>query len=218
MFLVSSEKIVHDISGISTVGGGLFIEYIILGMAHFEENLIQQIKNQDQLIKTLKGRLASAEKQDDNMIKILDSLKMNDKTRKTELLETRTILQDSLKKSQELEQKTIEQIKKVERANKYADGLKLLLHEKDVMINELKYKVSLGEEAEKNKHLVDKLEMCNREKEAVYKANKILEENLEALNAAKLVTTNSLNCLISQFLLVVFSAVARLKQTPVTAK
>lgn len=166
-------------------------------MAHFEKNLIQQIKNQDQLIKTLKTRLASAEKQDENMIKILDSLKLNDKTRKTELLETRQILQDSLKKSQDLEQKTIEQIKKVERANKYADGLKLLLHEKDVMINELKYKVSLGEEAEKNKHLMDKLVMCNREKEAVYKANKILEDNLEAMNAAKLVTTNSLNCLIS---------------------
>ena len=191
---------------------------IILGMAHFEENLIQQIKNQDQLINTLKSRLASAEKQDENMIKILDSLKLNDKTRKTELLETRQILQDSLKKSQDLEQKTIEQIKKVERANKYADGLKLLLHEKDVMINELKYKVSLGEEAEKNKHLVDKLEMCNREKEAVYKANKILEENLEALNAAKLVTTNSLNCLISQFLLFEFSAVARHKQIAVSAK
>ena len=165
-------------------------------MAHFEKNLIQQIKNQDQLIKTLKTRLASAEKQDENMIKILDSLKLNDKTRKTELLETRQILQDSLTKSQDLEQKTIEQIKKVERANKYADGLKLLLHEKDVMINELKYKVSLGEEAEKNKHLMDKLVMCNREKEAVYKANKILEDNLEAMNAAKLVTTKSLNFLI----------------------
>ena len=86
------------------------------------------------------------------------------------------------------------------------------------MINELKYKVSLGEEAEKNKHLVDKLEMCNREKEAVYKANKILEENLEALNAAKLVTTNSLIYLISQFHFFVFSAVARLEQTPVSAK
>ena len=186
-----------------------------LGMAHFEKNLIQQIKNQDQLIKTLKTRLASAEKQDENMIKILDSLKLNDKTRKTELLETRQILQDSLTKSQDLEQKTIEQIKKVERANKYADGLKLLLHEKDVMINELKYKVSLGEEAEKNKHLMDKLEMCNREKEAVYKANKILEDNLEAMNAAKLVTTKSLNFLIY---LIFFSALAGLKQTSIPAK
>ena len=171
-------------------------------MAHFEENLIQQIKNQDQLIKTLKGRLASAEKQDNNVIKILDSLRMNDRTRKTELLETRQILQDSLRKSQDLEKKTIEQIKKVERANKYADGLKLLLHEKDVMINELKYKVSLGEEAEKNKHLVDKLEMCNREKEAVYKANKILEDNLEALNSAKLVTTCNNMSLNSIFYLI----------------
>ena len=178
-------------------------------MAHFEENLIHQIKNQDQLIKTLKRRLADAEKQDETMIKIVESLKMNAKTRKSELLETRQILQDSLKKSQDLEQKTLDQIKKVERANKYADGLKLLLHEKDVMINELKYKVSLGEEAEKNKQLVDKLAMCNREKEAVYKANKILEDNLEALNAAKLVKINSVES--PNFSLNYFLALARFK-------
>ena len=186
----------------------LFIR-LFVGMAHFEENLILQIKNQDQLIKTLKRRLADAEKQDETMIKIVESLKMNDKTRKSELLETRQILQDSLKKSQDLEQKTLDQIKKVERANKYADGLKLLLHEKDVMINELKYKVSLGEEAEKNKQLVDKLAMCNREKEAVYKANKILEDNLEALNAAKLVKINSVES--PNFSLNYFLALARLK-------
>ena len=186
----------------------LFIR-LIVGMAHFEENLILQIKNQDQLIKTLKRRLADAEKQDETMIKIVESLKMNDKTRKSELLETRQILQDSLKKSQDLEQKTLDQIKKVERANKYADGLKLLLHEKDVMINELKYKVSLGEEAEKNKQLVDKLAMCNREKEAVYKANKILEDNLEALNAAKLVKINSVES--PNFSLNYFLALARFK-------
>ena len=185
---------------------------LIVGMAHFEENLILQIKNQDQLIKTLKRRLADAEKQDETMIKIVESLKMNDKTRKSELLETRQILQDSLKKSQDLEQKTLDQIKKVERANKYADGLKLLLHEKDVMINELKYKVSLGEEAEKNKQLVDKLAMCNREKEAVYKANKILEDNLEALNAAKLVKINSVES--PNFSLNYFLALARFKWIP----
>ena len=107
MFLVSSEKIVHDISGLVKI---ILISKLVIrlfeGMAHFEENLIHQIKNQDQLIKTLKRRLADAEKQDETMIKIVESLKINDKTRKSELLETRQILQESLKKSQDLEQKT----------------------------------------------------------------------------------------------------------------
>ena len=47
MFLVSSEKIVHDISG----------------LAQYEDNLVSQIKSQDELIKTLKARLEVSEKQ-----------------------------------------------------------------------------------------------------------------------------------------------------------
>ena len=121
------------------------------------------------------------------MMKIVNSFKQNDRTRKNELIETRQILQDSLKKTRELEDKTIDQIKRVEKANKYAEELKLLLHEKDIMINDLRYKMNLSEHAEKNKHLEDKLQLCLREKDAVYKANKILEENYEALNAAQLV-------------------------------
>ena len=50
--------------------------------------------------------------------------------------------------------------------------------------------MNLSEEAERNKHLEDKLQLCEREKNAVYKANKVLEDNLEALNAAKLVKNN----------------------------
>ena len=159
----------------------------VSGLAQFEENLVQQIRNQDQIIKTLKSRLAAAEQQDQNMMKIVNSFKQNDRTRKNELIETRQILQDSLKKTRELEDKTIDQIKRVEKANKYAEELKLLLHEKDIMINDLRYKMNLSEHAEKNKHLEDKLQLCLREKDAVYKANKILEENYEALNAAQLV-------------------------------
>ena len=156
-------------------------------MAKFEENLILQIKNQDEIIKTLKNRLAAAEHQDHNMLKIVSSLKMNDKTRKNELIETRKILQDALIRTRHLEDKTIDQIKKVQKANKYSEELKLLLHQKDMMIDDLKNKMTLSEEAERNRHLEDKLIMCNREKDAVMKANRILEENYEALNAAKLV-------------------------------
>ena len=143
------------------------------------------------------------------MLKIVSSLKMNDKTRKNELLETRKILQDSLQKTRELEEKTIDQIKKVQQANKHADELKLLLHQKDVMINDLKYKMNLSEEAERNKHLENQLEMCVREKDAVMKANKILEENYEALNAAKLV-----KCVFLKFFLLLNLSLAssRLKQ------
>ena len=54
--------------------------------------------------------------------------------------------------------------------------------------------------------------MCNREKEAVYKANKILEDNLEALNAAKLVKINSVES--PNFSLNYFLALARFKQIP----
>ena len=158
-------------------------------MAQFEENLIKQIRNQDDIIKTLKSRLEAAEKQDENMVKIVNTLKMNDRTRKDELMETRQILQDSLAKSRELEKKTLFQIKQVENADKYAEGLKLKLHEKDQIINDLKIKLNLGEETERNKHLEDKLALCSRERDTVYKANKVLEENLEALNAAKLVET-----------------------------
>ena len=151
--------------------------------------MIKQIRNQDDIIKTLKSRLEAAEKQDENMVKIVNTLKMNDRTRKDELVETRQILQDSLAKSRELEKKTLFQIKQVENADKYAEGLKLKLHEKDQIINDLKIKMNLGEETERNKHLEDKLALCSRERDTVYKANKVLEENLEALNAAKLVET-----------------------------
>ena len=170
--------------------------YFIAGLAKFEENLVQQIKNQDEIIKTLKARLVTAEQQDQNMIKIVESLKVNDKTRKNELMETRNILQDALKRTRELEEKTIDQIKQVQKSNKYAEELKLLLHEKDIMINDLRNRMNLSEEAERNKHLDDKLQLCQREKAAVYKANKVLEDNLEALNAAKLVQMWFINDLL----------------------
>ena len=47
--------------------------------------------------------------------------------------------------------------------------------------------MNLSEEAEKNKYLEEKLEMCEKEKDAVSKANKILEENYKILDSVKLV-------------------------------
>ena len=171
MFLVSSEKIVHDISG----------------LAKYEENLVNQIKSQDEIIKTLKARLEATEKQDKNLGQILNSLKINEKTRLKELEETKKLLDDSLQRRKELEEKNLEQIKEVQTANKYSEELKLLLHEKDIIINDLRGKMNLSEEAEKNKYLEEKLDICEKEKDAVSKANKILEENYKILNSVNMV-------------------------------
>jgi len=170
MFLVSSEKIVHDISG----------------LAQYEDNLVSQIKSQDKLIKTLKARLEVSEKQDKNLGKILSSLKINEKTRLLELEETKKLLDESLQRRKDLEEKNLEQIKEVQNANKYSEELKLLLHEKDIIINDLRGKMNLSEEAEKNKYLEEKLETCEKEKDAVSKANKILEANYKILNSANI--------------------------------
>ena len=172
MFLVSSEKIVHDISG----------------LAQYEDNLLSQIKSQDELIKTLKARLEVSEKQDQNLGKILTSLKINEKTRLTELEETKKLLDDSLKRRKDLEEKNLEQIKEVQSAKKYTEEMKLLLHEKDIIINDLRGKMNLSEEAEKNKYLEEKLDICQKEMGAVSKANKILEENYKILNSANIVS------------------------------
>ena len=59
------------------------------GLAKFEDNLVRQIKNQDDLINTLKARLSASESQDANLAKILNSLRTNEKTRLTELKETK---------------------------------------------------------------------------------------------------------------------------------
>ena len=157
------------------------------GLAKFEDNLVNQIKNQDELIKTLKERLKASEDQDANLVKILNSLRTNDKTRMTELQETKHLLDESLKRMKDLEKKNLEQIKEVQSAKKYTEEMKLLLHEKDIIINDLRSKMNLSEEAEKNKYLEEKLEMCEKEKDAVSKANKILEENYKILDSVKLV-------------------------------
>ena len=69
------------------------ITCIYSGLAKFEDNLVSQIKNQDELIKTLKTRLSASEDQDANLVKILNSLRTNEKTRLTELKETKERLQ-----------------------------------------------------------------------------------------------------------------------------
>ena len=88
---------------------------------------------------------------------------------------------------EDLEKKNLEQIKEVQTAKKYTEELKLLLHEKDIIINDLRGKMNLSEEAEKNKYLEEKLDTCEKEKDAVSKANKILEENYKILNSLNMV-------------------------------
>ena len=45
MFLISSEKIVHDITGVHEIE----LSFYHLGLADFENNLWSQIKNQDKV-------------------------------------------------------------------------------------------------------------------------------------------------------------------------
>ena len=116
-------------------------------------------------------------------------MKINEKTRLAELEETKKLLDDSLLRRKDLEEKNLEQIKEVQNANKYSEELKLLLHEKDIIINDLRGKMNLSEEAEKNKYLEEKLDICEKEKDAVSKANKILEENYKILNSANIVSS-----------------------------
>ena len=105
----------------------------------------------------------------------------------TELQETKQLLVESQNRMKDLEKKNLEQIKQVQSANKFTEEMKLLLHEKDIIINDLRSKMNLSEEAQKNRYLEQKLEMCEKEKDAVSKANTILEENYKILDSVKLV-------------------------------
>ena len=97
------------------------------------------------------------------------------------------LLDESMRRMKDLERKNLDQIKEVQSASKYTQELKLLLHEKDIIINDLRSKMNLSEEAEKNKYLEEKLKMCEKEKAAVSTANRILEENYKILDSANLV-------------------------------
>lgn len=96
-----------------------------------------------------------------------------------------------MQRMKDLESKNLQQIKEVQAANKYTQELKLLLHEKDIIINDLRSKMNISEEAEKNKYLEEKLQMCEKEKDAVSKANAILEENYKILDSANIVRVMS---------------------------
>ena len=101
------------------------------------------------------------------------------------------LLERSMQRMKDLESKNLQQIKEVQTANKYTQELKLLLHEKDIIINDLRSKMNISEEAEKNKYLEEKLQMCEKEKDAVSKANAILEENYKILDSANIVRVMS---------------------------
>jgi len=171
MFLVSSEKLVHDISG----------------LAQFEENLWSQIKNQDEIIKTLKARLKSVEKQEENMKYIVDTMKSSENARKKELQETKDLLQYSRGKIKHLENITEHQISKVHNAEKKMEKLKIKLYKKDSIIKDLRSRMKLGEQSAKVKYLEGEVEICQREKKSEQETRQILEKNLENLKAASLV-------------------------------
>ena len=164
------------------------LSMLLKGLAQFETNLWNQIENQDEIINTLKARLKSAEKQERNIKNIVETLKSSDNARKTELKETKDLLEYSREKIRNLENTTVMQITKINDVEKEVEELKLKLHEKDFVIRGLKNKLELEEQSEKLKYLKAEIEMCQKERESEHQARQKLEANLENLNTANLVS------------------------------
>merc|ERR1712142_952755 len=175
MFLISSEKIGHDISG----------------LAQFEANLWSQIKNQDEIIKTLKARLKSAEKQEKSIKYIVDTMKSSENARKKELQETKDLLKYSRAQIKHLENITEHQTLEMLNTEKKVEKLKLTLHKKDTKIKDLKNRLKQGEQTEKVKYLEGEIELCQKEKISERETRKVLEGNLENLKTASMVLQQS---------------------------
>ena len=135
----------------------------------------------------MKARLKSAEKQDQNIKYIVETMKSSENARKKELKDTKDILDYSRDKIRDLENITIHQISKVHHAEKKVEKLKLKLREKDSVIKDLKSRMKDGAEAEKIKYLEGEVELCQKEKFSEQKTREKLEKNLENLNTASLV-------------------------------
>ena len=86
---------------------------------------------------TLKERLKSAEKQEENIKYIVETLKSSDKARLRELKDTKDLLQFSQDKIQHLENVTVQQINKVQTSERKMTKLKLKLHAKNAVIKDL---------------------------------------------------------------------------------
>ena len=138
----------------------------------------------------MKARLRSAEKQEQNVKYVVETMKASENARKIELKETKDLLGYSRGKMRHLENITVQQISKVHNAEKNMEKLKLKLHEKDSVIKDLKNRMKLGEQSEKLKYLEGEIDLCQKEKVSEQQARQKLEKNMENLNTASLVSNH----------------------------
>ena len=142
----------------------------------------------------MKARLRSAEKQEQNVKYIVETMKASEKVRKIELKETKDLLGYSREKMRHLENITVQQISKVHDVEKNMEKLKLKLHEKDSVIKDLKNRMKLGEQSEKLKYLEGEIDLCQKEKVSEQQARQKLEKNMDNLNTASLVSNYFVIC------------------------
>ena len=112
----------------------------------------------------MKARLRSAEKQEQNVKYVVETMKASENARKIELKETKDLLGYSRGKMRHLENITVQQISKVHNAEKNMEKLKLKLHEKDSVIKDLRNRMELGEQSEKLKYLEGEIDLRERKK------------------------------------------------------
>jgi len=186
MLLVSNDGIARDISGLKD----------------FEGNLLDQIENQDKIIKTLKARLEIAEKQNRNVKSIMEVEKVNTDARNLELKETQDLLTFAKQKIKDLESEAIKRSKELLLVQKEVGKFKLEVADRDNTIEELKNQLN-GVNAEKIKQLEEELDMCTNSELAVRKnLEKTKEANREATLCGERVeefkNTDELKLLMSQ--------------------
>lgn len=186
MLLVSNDGIARDISGLKD----------------FEGNLLDQIENQDKIIKTLKSRLEIAEKQNRNVKSIMEVEKVNTDASKIELKETQDLLTFAKQKIKDLESAAMKKSKELLLVQKEVGKFKLEVADRDNTIEELKNQLN-GVNAEKIKQLEEELDMCTNSELAVRKnLEKTKEANREATLCGERVeefkNTDELKLLMSQ--------------------
>jgi len=167
MVLISSGNIAHELSGLSK----------------FEDNLLSQIKNQEEIINTLKSRLNSHESQTSSsrMKHFANTFKATEESHKMELGMSKKLLKFSQEKTMELDHKNQEQEKLIADMVHEIENLKIFLKIKDKKINALTHELEHGKAMTEVENLRDELLESKRETEMQKDARLKLEENFSKI-------------------------------------
>ena len=132
----------------------------------------------------MRERLKSSEDNSKNINTIIETMRSNENTHKTEVKETKELLDLTMKKVKVLEKKNENHIGEVEMAKKEAEMLKLKLQEKDVELRDMRNSLEHGKYAQHIKHLKDELDICVKERNSEKRVREQLEINLDKLNTS----------------------------------